>query len=63
MKESDVKNSSSAAPSGRKHQIVNRFRGVQPAAFSTAKDGAPFGSSSIGFDVEGSGDGTSRPNS
>ncbi|MEZ4786256.1 MAG: hypothetical protein R3F28_19530 [Candidatus Kapaibacterium sp.] len=34
----DVKASNAAAPSGRKHQIVNKLRGVQPAAFSTAKN-------------------------
>ena len=34
----DVKASNAAAPSGRKHQIVNKLRGVLPTAFSTAKD-------------------------
>ncbi|MCB0713263.1 MAG: hypothetical protein KDD67_13105 [Ignavibacteriae bacterium] len=37
MNESDLKASSTAAPSGRKDQIVNGLRGVQPSTFSTAK--------------------------
>ncbi|MCB0712831.1 MAG: hypothetical protein KDD67_10915 [Ignavibacteriae bacterium] len=37
MEEGDIKASSTTAPSGREHQIANRYRGVQPVAFSTTK--------------------------